>query len=244
VLSFPNLFDVDFTAKMEDNLDRIEAAEIKSLEILSHFYRNFKTDLKTASKGMISLKGVGLPSGLTCPKCNEALHIKVGKNGHFLACSRYPECTFSSNYTRDEKGKIHSVEPAEEKTSDETCGKCGKPMVLKQGRFGPFLACSGYPDCKNTRSANSIQADQETDVPCPEKNCDGQLIKKASKRGKIFYGCNRFPKCVFALWNKPILKECPSCSANFLVEKTTKREGTFLSCVTADCAYKEKTADK
>ena len=242
VVSFPNLFDVDFTAKMEDNLDRIETAEIESLEILTHFYSNFETDLKTASKGMISLKGVGLPTGLTCPKCNGELHIKVGKNGHFLACSRYPECTFSSNYTRDEKGKIHPVEPVEDKISDETCEKCGKPMVLKQGKFGPFLACSGYPDCKNTRSANSKQADQETDVPCPEKNCDGQLIKKFSKRGKIFYACNRFPKCTFALWNKPVPKECPGCGANFLVEKTTKREGTYLSCVTPDCAYKEKSA--
>ncbi|MEE8416183.1 MAG: type I DNA topoisomerase, partial [Desulfobacterales bacterium] len=191
VVSFPNLFDVDFTAKMEDNLDRIETAEIESLEILTHFYSNFETDLKTASKGMISLKSVGLPTGLTCPKCNEELHIKVGKNGHFLACSKYPECTFSSNYTRDEKGKIHPVEPVEDKISDETCEKCGKPMVLKQGKFGPFLACSGYPDCKNTRSVNSKQADQKTDVPCPEKNCDGQLMKKFSKLGKIFYACNR-----------------------------------------------------
>ncbi len=244
VASFPNLFDVDFTAKMEDNLDRIETAEIESLEILTHFYSNFETDLKTASKGMISLKSVGLPTGLTCPKCNEGLHIKVGKNGHFLACSRYPECTFSSNYTRDEKGEIHPVEPAEDKISDETCEKCGKPMVLKQGRFGPFLACSGYPDCKNTRSVNSKQADQETDVPCPEKNCGGQLIKKFSKRGKSFYSCNRFPKCTFALWNKPIPKECPDCGANFLVEKTTKKKGTYLSCVTPDCAYKEKNADE
>ncbi len=242
VVSFPKLFDVDFTAKMEDNLDRIETAEIESLEILTHFYRNFETDLKTASKGMISLKGVGLPTGLTCPKCNEELHIKVGKNGHFLACSKYPECTFSSNYTRDEKGKIHPVEPVEDKISDETCEKCGKPMVLKQGKFGPFLACSGYPDCKNTRSANSKQAGQETDVPCPEKNCDGQLIEKFSKRGKIFYACNRFPKCTFALWNKPVPKECPDCGTNFLVEKITKREGTYLSCVTPDCAYKEKSA--
>ena len=242
VVSFPNLFDVDFTAKMEDNLDRIETAEIESLEILTHFYNNFETDLKTASKGMISLKSVGLPTGLTCPKCNEELHIKVGKNGHFLACSKYPECTFSSNYTRDEKGKIHPVEPVEDKISDETCEKCGKPMVLKQGKFGPFLACSGYPDCKNTRSANSKQAGQETDVHCPEKNCDGQLIEKFSKRGKIFYACNRFPKCTFALWNKPVPKECPDCGANFLVEKTTKREGTYLSCVTPDCAYKEKSA--
>lgn len=242
VVSFPNLFDVDFTAKMEDNLDRIETAEIESLEILTHFYSNFETDLKTASKGMISLKSVGLPTGLTCPKCNEELHIKVGKNGHFLACSKYPECTFSSNYTRDEKGKIHPVEPVEDKISDETCEKCGKPMVLKQGKFGPFLACSGYPDCKNTRSANSKQAGQETDVHCPEKNCDGQLIEKFSKRGKIFYACNRFPKCTFALWNKPVPKECPDCGANFLVEKTTKRKGTYLSCVTPDCAYKEKSA--
>ncbi len=151
--SFPELVNVEFTAKMEDHLDQIEAAEMDYLKMITDFYGDFQTAFQKAASGMLSLKGVGLPTGLECPSCREGiLHIKVGKNGHFLACNRYPECTFSANYTRDEKGGLHinGQDPGE--PSDETCEKCGRPMRIKKGKYGPFLACSGYPDCKNARS--------------------------------------------------------------------------------------------
>jgi DNA topoisomerase-1 len=240
VESFPDVFDVEFTAKMEDDLDRVEAAEADSLEILTRFYDPFKKELEAASKGMLSIKGVGFPTDLVCPQCQSHLHIRVGKNGHFLGCNKYPECNYTSNYTRDEKGVIHPVEPSFDKTSDRVCEKCGKPMLIKQGKYGPFYACSGYPACKNTQSATPNNNGQSTGINCPEKDCGGQLVQRKSRRGKIFYGCSRFPKCTFATWDKPVAQDCPQCSAKFLLEKSTKKQGTFLTCHTPDCGYKQK----
>jgi len=240
VESFPDVFDVEFTAKMEDDLDRIEASEVNSLEILERFYDSFKNALETASKDMLSLKAVGMPTDIICPKCNSKLTIRIGKNGHFLGCSRYPECTYTRNYIRDEKGVIHPVEPSSDETSDRVCEKCGKSMLIKQGKYGTFYACSGYPDCKNTQSVISSNGGKATGVNCPEKDCGGTLLERRSKRGKIFYGCSNFPNCTFAVWDKPVDKKCPKCNARFLLEKTTKKQGTFLSCHTKECGYKEK----
>jgi DNA topoisomerase-1 len=164
----------------------------------------------------------------------------MGKNGHFLACTGYPKCTYTRNYSRDEKGKIQPIEQPDIETSDQLCEKCGKPMLIKQGRYGAFLACSGYPDCKNTRSVNSDSSEVSTGVKCPEKDCSGTIVEKKTRRGKIFYGCNRFPDCTFATWDKPVAKECPECGAMFLVEKSTKKGGLFLSCLKKECGFKEK----
>jgi DNA topoisomerase I len=241
VESFPDVIDVEFTAKMEDELDQIEAAEVAYLDILTRFYDAFKKELDAATEGMLSVKGIGFPTDLTCPECNARLHIKVGKNGHFIGCARYPECKYTRNYTRDEKGVIHPVEPTLAKASDRVCGKCGKPMLIKDGKYGSFYACSGYPECKNTQSTNSNNSGKKTGVRCPENGCGGELVERSSKRGKIFYGCNRFPDCTFAIWDKPVAKKCPECGAEFLMEKTTKKQGTFLVCNTKGCGFKEKS---
>ena len=145
VESFPEVFDVEFTAKMEDDLDRVETSEVNSIEILARFYDAFKKALETASKNMLSLKAVGMPTDLTCPECSSTLTIRVGKNGHFLGCSNYPECTYTRNYTRDEKGAVHPVEPSSDETSDRVCEKCGKPMLIKQGKYGTFLCLQRLP---------------------------------------------------------------------------------------------------
>jgi DNA topoisomerase-1 len=242
VESFPEIMDVEFTAKMEDNLDRVESAEVNSQDILSHFYSPFKVKLDAAADGMLSVKGVGIPTGLYCPECKKELHIKVGKNGHFLACSGYPHCKYSRDYTRDEKGRVQPLEPVAEPPTDMVCDKCGKPMVAKRGKFGEFLACSGYPDCKNTRSLNLNEPGKSTGVRCNANGCDGEIVEKKSKRGKIFYGCNRFPDCKNAMWDKPVNRQCPVCDAKFLVEKTSKREGTYLACLTEGCNF--KTSDR
>jgi DNA topoisomerase-1 len=239
VKSFPDIFDVDFTAKMEEDLDRIETSGTDSLEILSRFYGPFKKELDAASKNMLSIRGVGIPTDLSCPECSKQLNIKVGKNGHYLACNGYPECKYTRNYTRNEKGKIQPIEISKDEISDKVCEKCKKPMVLKQGKYGKFLACSGYPECKNTKSLNSNQTNKSTGVKCPEKDCKGELVEKTSKRGKIFYGCSRYPDCTFAIWDKPVPETCPDCGAEFLVEKTTKKQGTFLMCLNKECGYKK-----
>jgi len=240
VQNFPEIFDVEFTARMEENLDQVESEKINLLQVLNRFYEPFKKDLDSASEGMLSVKGVGMPTELNCPECSKPLRIKVGKNGHFLACSGYPECTYSSDYTRDEKGKIQPVKPLEEEVTDKNCEKCGMPMVVKRGRYGDFLACSGYPECKNTQSLNSNGSGKTIGVSCPQKDCTGEIVERSSKRGKLFYGCNRFPECTFATWDKPIDRQCPVCDAKFLVEKTTKKEGTLLTCLAEGCGFKEK----
>ena len=238
VESFPDVFDVEFTANMENHLDRIEAAEVDYSEILTQFYDAFKKELEAASTGMLSVKGIGFSTDLTCPQCNNRLHIRMGKNGQFLGCSNYPECTYTRNYTRDEKGVIHPIEPSSDQTSDRICEKCGKPMLIKEGKYGTFYACSGYPDCKTTQSTNSNNGGEKTGVHCPEQGCDGELVQRSSKRGKIFYGCSRFPDCTFATWDKPVAKECPECGAKYLIEKTTKKQGTFLVCNTKGCGFR------
>ena len=241
VQNFPEIFDVEFTAKMEENLDQVESEKINSLQVLDGFYKPFKKDLDSASDGMLSVKGVGMPTELDCPECSKPLRIKVGKNGHFLACSGYPECTYSSDYTRDEKGNVQPVKPPEEEATDKNCDKCGMPMVVKRGRYGDFLACSGYPECKNTQSLNSNGSGKAIGVSCPQQDCSGEIVERSSKRGKLFFGCNRFPECTFATWDKPIARQCPDCGADFLVEKTTKKEGTFITCLTEGCGFKEKS---
>ena len=239
VASFPEVFDIEFTAKMEDHLDQIETAEAAPLEVLTQFYEPFKQRLEAAATQMISMKGVGSSTDLDCPLCKtQKLNIKMGKNGHFLACNGYPECKFTSNYTRDEKGRILPVEQPTEVATDQVCVKCGLPMVMRQGKFGPFLACSGYPACKNTQSVTPVGSPQETGISCQEPGCTGMLVQKISKRGKVFYGCNRYPDCSFAIWDKPVNQECPLCHAKFMVEKTSKKEGEFLACLSQDCGYK------
>lgn len=238
VESFPETFDINFTAKMEEELDRIEAAQIDYEKVLDRFYQLFRKRLDAASEGMRSMKAVGLPIDLPCPECQKGqLHIKMGKNGHFLACDGYPECNYTRNYDRNDKGKIIPIEPVADEKTDKTCPKCEREMVAKQGRFGKFIACSGYPECKYTESMNGNGND--TGIACPEKNCDGQIRMRTSRRGKTFYGCSRYPKCTFAIWDKPVAETCPQCQAPILTEKTTKKYGTQLVCMDKTCGYKK-----
>jgi DNA topoisomerase-1 len=240
VANFPDVFGVEFTARMEDNLDRVETADIDVINVLSTFYGPFKAKLEKAEQEMLSVKGVGIPTGLTCPQCGrEELHIKVGKNGHFLACNGYPECNYSRDYQRDEKGRILAVELNQQAATDRTCPKCNKPMVAKRGKYGEFLACSGYPACNHTESISGGANGTAIGVTCPEQGCEGEIVEKRSKRGKIFYGCSSYPKCSFATWDKPVAKPCPVCNKAYLVEKNTKREGDFLACTDRECGYKE-----
>jgi DNA topoisomerase-1 len=241
--NFPEVFGVEFTARMEDNLDRVETADLNAVEVLKTFYGPFRGKLDKAETEMLSVKGVGIPTGITCPQCKEhELHIKVGKNGHFLACNGYPECNYSRDYERDEKGGITPIEINHEAATDKVCPKCNKDMVVKRGRYGEFIACSGYPQCTHTESVNGGAGGKSIGVQCPEKECEGQIVEKRSKRGKVFYGCSRYPDCKFATWDKPVNKTCPVCSKPYLVEKSTKRKGNFIACVDRDCGYKETIA--
>jgi DNA topoisomerase-1 len=240
VMNFPDIFDVEFTARLEESLDQVESDQANSLELLTRFYQPFRKDLEAAAEKMVSIKGIGVATGLACPECGKPLHIKIGKNGHFLACSGYPACKYSSDYTRDDKGLIQAVSPAASETTDKICEKCGRPMVLKRGRYGDFLACSGYPACRNTQSLSVNGAAKSTGVKCPQDGCSGEVLEKTSKRGKVFYGCSRYPECRFATWDKPVARPCPACGAKFLLERVTKKQGTLHACQNPDCGFKEQ----
>jgi DNA topoisomerase I len=239
VSSFPQLLDVSFTAQMETNLDNVESGTLDEIELLTRFYEDFSQTLDAARDNMVNVKGVGIKTDLSCPSCGHPLHIKIGRNGHFLACSAYPDCAFTSNYSRDDKGTITIVEKQVDDTPVKDCPKCGRPMVQKDGRFGLFLACTGYPECTHTESMMSDNGHKDIGVSCKEPGCTGRIVEKKSKRGKVFYGCSRYPDCKFASWDKPVDKSCPQCNAPFLVEKETKREGRLLKCLTPKCGYKE-----
>ncbi len=237
--NFPDIVDVDFTARLENDLDRVESAEMDAKQLLEKFYGVFENRLLAAADEMLSVKGVGLPTGMKCPECSRELRIKVGKNGPFMACEGYPDCMYSRNYERDDKGNILLVEPVQELAEGETCEKCGRDMTVKQGRYGDFLACSGYPECKNTRSVYGKGRGEPVGLLCPEAGCTGEIVEKRSRRGKVFYGCNRYPDCTFALWDKPVNRICPECGAPYLIEKETKKEGKLLRCATRGCGYKQ-----
>ncbi|TWI77481.1 DNA topoisomerase I [Desulfobotulus alkaliphilus] len=248
VENFPEILDVDFTARLENDLDRIEGAEVAALQLLQEFYTPFSEKLDAAKNGMQSIKGVGIPTDMECPECKKGkLHVKVGKNGPFIACSAYPDCHFSRNYERNEKGQIQLVEFEADIAEGQLCDKCQRPMVVKQGRFGTFLACSGYPECKNTSSIHAGQPQgggEGTGVACPEEGCSGELVERKSRRGKVFYGCKRYPDCTFAIWDKPIAEKCPDCGHPYLVEKTTKKLGTHLKCPAAGCNFTRSPDEK
>jgi len=222
---FPDIIETGFTARLEEALDQIEEGKKDRVELLRQFYRTFTEVLEKAEKEMASLKA-GVPSGIKCPACGEEMIIRVGRAGAFLACSRYPECKETRDYVR-EKGQIKVVEKTQ--ATDEVCEKCGRPMVIKRGRYGEFLACSGYPECKNTKPVS-------TGIPCPEEGCDGTLIKRRARTGKIYYRCSRAPECEFILWQEPIKEECPECGAPFMVRKRERREELK---VCPKCGHKE-----
>ena len=269
--SFSDLFDVTYTARLEAELDEIEEGKIDWRVAMSEFYERFTKDLDHAALHMTDIKRMEEPIGEDCDKCGKPLVIKWGKNGKFIACTGYPECKNTRELPAAETGEVSEQDEA------EMCDNCGRPMVLKKGRFGQFLACSGYPDCKTTKQLGAAQ--QQKDVPLEEKcpNCGNHLIKKfgrygefvacsnyptckfvkqktigvkcpncsegevverRSKRGKTFYGCNRYPDCDFVAWGKPIAEKCPQCGGSYMIEKYLKA-GAFAQCPNDECKFKK-----
>ncbi|MDI6776889.1 MAG: type I DNA topoisomerase [Syntrophales bacterium] len=229
VRNFPRILDVAFTAALEDKLDLIEEGKNNRLDTLNDFYIPFAEELKKARAEMRNIKGEETPTDIVCDKCGNVMVIKWGKNGKFIACSNYPACKNTMNIAQGEKGQMSQKE---EEITDTIC-ECGRNMVVKEGRFGKFLGCSGYPECKNTMPLSC-------GVRCPEKECSGYLCERRTKKGKTFFGCSRYPDCTYALWDRPRPTACPQCGAPFLVEKPAPPEGTYLACLHKDCGYKNK----
>ncbi|HTU45850.1 MAG TPA: type I DNA topoisomerase [Bryobacteraceae bacterium] len=271
--SFNDLFEVTYTARMEEELDEIEEGKLQWRDAMADFYGRFQKDLAHAERNMTDIKRMEKPTDLVCEKCGKPMVIKWGKHGSFIACTGYPECTNTRELTVD----LPDVDKADLTEQDEAeyCENCGRPMVLKKGRFGQFFACSGYPECKTTKQ---IGGEQRKDVPLEEKcpqcgnhlvqkfgrygefvacsnyptckyvkqktigvpcpNCsEGEVVERRSKRGRTFYGCNRYPECDFVAWGKPIAEKCPECGSSYLVEKWLKA-GPVAQCPNTECKYK------
>ncbi|OPL15839.1 MAG: DNA topoisomerase I [delta proteobacterium MLS_D] len=228
VHNFPAILDVGFTAAMEDKLDRIEEGKLTRIETLREFYESFTAELENARVSMRNIKKEEEPTDLVCEKCGSPMVVKWGRNGKFLACSNYPACKNTANISRDEDGKVDRKEP---EVTDILCEQCGKPLVIKEGKFGRFLGCSGYPECTFTKPI-------ETGVPCPREGCDGILCERRTRRGRTFYGCSRYPECTFATWDRPVPEKCPLCGSPYLLEKHSRTKGTYLICPNKECGYR------
>ena len=221
---FQDIMNVEFTAQMEDELDKVEEGELDWVKAVKDFYGPFEKDLKKAKKEMVNQKA-GAETGEACPECGQALLERRGRFGKFFACSAYPDC----KYTRD-AGKNQR---AEDEPTNETCPSCAKPMVIKHGRFGKFIACSGYPDCKTTKPVT-------LGIACPSPGCTGQLVERRSKRGRTFYGCSAYPDCKFVVWQRPVAEPCPRCQATFLTERIAKGGRPVRMCVREGCGFRQE----
>ncbi|HVE71643.1 MAG TPA: type I DNA topoisomerase [Thermoanaerobaculia bacterium] len=281
--SFGDIIDESYTARLEEELDEIEEGKLEWTDAMREFSGKFNADLERAATEMTQVKGTGLETDEKCETCGSPMVIKFGRFGEFLACSNYPECKTTKEMPKGD---------AAEATSDDEqiiCDKCGKPMALKRSRFGQFFACTGYPDCKNTkdpklmkqaanlptepqppcencgkemvlksgrygpfyscagypdcktirkigRGGKSATPPKPTGVKCP--NCkEGDLVERISRRG-VFFACNRYPKCEFAMNNRPVARACPKCHAPYLMLKETKREGHIELCNNPECDYR------
>jgi DNA topoisomerase-1 len=274
--SFNDIFEVRYTAQMEEELDEIEDGKLDWRTAMGEFYDRLIEDIHHAEEHMTDIKRMEKPTDLICEKCGKPLVIKWGKHGSFIACTGYPECTYTRELTVD----LPDVDKADlsEQGEEEYCENCGRPMVLKKGRFGTFLACTGYPDCKTTKQIGASQkkADVPLDEKCPQcdnnlvqkwgrfgeftacsnypkckyvkqktigmkcPECsDGDIIERRSKKGKTFFGCNRYPDCEFVAWNRPVPEKCPDCGGAYLVEKYLKA-GPVLQCPNGECKYKRE----
>ncbi|KPK45681.1 MAG: hypothetical protein AMJ77_07040 [Dehalococcoidia bacterium SM23_28_2] len=193
---FPDIVDVNFTAEMEEELDEIARGERPWQPVVEGFYAPLMEALDTASEA----PAVRQETSEVCDLCGHPMVIRWGKRGRFLACSGYPQC----RNTRPLDGQGDPLPVA-----DEACPKCGSPMVAKRGRFGPFLACSRYPQCQGTRPLLV-----KTGARCPL--CEGEIVEKRSRRGRVFYGCANYPSCKFTTWSRPLPTSCPECGSLLL----------------------------
>ncbi|MDR2141011.1 MAG: type I DNA topoisomerase [Deltaproteobacteria bacterium] len=238
VTNFPKLMDVDFTAGLEENLDQIEEGQAERLEILRKLYLPLAENLETARQNMLNFRLDGQKVELACPACGQTdqMTIRYGRNGFYLACAA---CGLTRDYVRDSHGQPQPVEPPS--LAEETlCEKCGQPMITKKSRYGSFLACSGYPKCRNTKPLvinkdGLAEVPNDPPPPWPQEisetceKCGGRLIPKKTRRGGWFIACDNYPKCSNAK-SYPTGFKCPKpgCGGD-IVEKRSKR-GAFLAC--------------
>jgi DNA topoisomerase-1 len=217
---FATLMEYKFTAHMEEELDQISEGTRKGVDSLKEYYTLLEEYLKLAGDSPEVLKGI--PIDEKCPKCGGQVVIKYGRFGQFKACAGYPECKYRESMVKQES-----------KPLDEKCPQCGAQLVQKFGKFGAFVACPNYPTCKYIKKENA-----ETGIDCPLA-CGGKLLRRKTRRGKLFFGCGNYPKCTFATWDEPINRSCPQCGEKLLLKKNLIRGDPYIYCRNEKCAFKE-----
>ncbi len=225
IKNFPDLMEFEFTARLEAELDLISEGKQDWVGYLKSYYSLLEKDLEAAMKEE-STKKMGIPVEENCPECGQQLVIKEGKYGRFRACSGYPECRYKESLIKKETRPL-----------DETCPECGSQLVVRRGKYGSFTACSNYPKCKYIKKEK-----KDTGIPCPLE-CNGTLIRRKTRKGRIFYGCSDFPKCKYATWDEPVSLPCPECGRHFVLKKNTLKGKPTLYCSDEKCAYKETIMD-
>ncbi|MBI4164347.1 MAG: type I DNA topoisomerase [Acidobacteria bacterium] len=241
VKNFSDIFDIAYTARMEEELDEVEEGKLSWTDALDEFYKKFKRDLRLAEREMEDVKGEGIPTEEKCEKCGKPMVIRLGRNGAFLACTGYPDCDGTSDLPPELAAKYGSGGPPAPEVEEQNCEKCGKRMAVKRGRFGYFLACTGYPECRNTKKivmkegmAQAVQ-DKLLDEKCPE--CGNQLVVKHGRYGE-FTACSNYPNCKY-IKRETIGIACPEkgCTGELIVRRTRRRK-TFYGCSRyPDCKF-------
>lgn len=243
VKNFSDIFDLAYTARMEEELDEVEEGKLSWTDALEEFYKKFKKNLRLAERDMEDIKGEGIATEITCEKCGKPMKIRLGRNGQFLACTGYPDCDGTRDLTAEEAKKYGisaAVGPPAPEVAEQVCEKCGKPMAVKRGRFGFFLACTGYPECRNTKKivmkegqATAV-TDQVLDEKCPEDG--GNLVIKHGRYGP-FTACSNYPKCKY-IKKQTLGIPCPEkgCTGEIVVRRA--KRGTFYGCSRyPDCKF-------
>ena len=189
---FPTVLDVEFTAKMEDELDKVEEGAMKWQDVLAEFYSPFSENLNHAQNKMKQLRKNQESTDYKCELCQRPMVVKWSRRGRFLSCSGFPKCKNAKPIIEKGDG---TFEVAEDEKTDQVCDKCSKPMVIKRSKHGRFLSCSDYPNCKNAKPI-------PTGVKCPQEGCAGELVERYN-RGRVFYGCSRYPECKYVARKLP-----------------------------------------
>ena len=232
---FTRYVDYDFTAKLEDQLDFIAEGKLEWLPVLKEFWDGFSAQLE--EKKNIERKDITTEAmDEACPKCGKPLNLRLGKRGRFVGCSGYPECDYTRNANETEAER--AAAPGPEILEGRVCPKCESALVLKSGPYGKFIGCSNYPKC---RFIEPLEKPKDSGVECPECK-KGSLIERKSRYGKLFYSCNTYPDCKYAVWNPPVNEPCPKCKWPLLTIKITKRRGTEKVCAQKECGYVELIA--
>ncbi|HUH11811.1 MAG TPA: type I DNA topoisomerase [Longimicrobiales bacterium] len=220
---FPQLFDIEFTSRMERELDRIEEGEMDWRHVLREFYDPFKEQLASgAGRAEEVVREVVAPDAAECPECGKEMVVRWNRYGRFLGCSGYPECRHTQPLEGEAKREPVPI--------GEDCPECGHELVERQGRMGPFIGCSHYPECKYTRP-RTIPG-----LTCPECG-KGEVAEKQTRRGKLFWGCTRYPDCQWSTWDRPVPVPCETCGNPYVVAKSTKAKGDFLRCPSCKAEY-------